>query len=98
MHQVVAGRGNASARCRRSLEIRADVIAVGYLHLYVLARFVLPPVEFTIRYHEPDKHDLPSGAAVDYLFIGLAKQRETARGGLGGGDQVGADSLGEARA
>jgi hypothetical protein len=76
----------------------APMLSRWVISIDVLARFVLPPVEFTIRHHEPDKHDLPSGAAVDYLFIRLAKQRETARGGLGGGDQVGADSLGEARA
>jgi hypothetical protein len=43
-HQVVAGRGYAAAGCRRGLEVRADVVALGYLHPYVLARFVLPPV------------------------------------------------------
>jgi hypothetical protein len=43
-YQVVAGRGHASACCRRSLEVSADVIAAGYLHPYVLADFTLPPV------------------------------------------------------
>jgi hypothetical protein len=43
-HQVVAGRGHASACGRRSLEISADVIAAGYLHPYVLADFALAPV------------------------------------------------------
>ena len=43
-HQNIAGRRYASACCRRSFEVCADVIAAGYLHPDVLARFALPPV------------------------------------------------------
>jgi hypothetical protein len=35
---------HATAGCRRSLEIGADVIAAGYLHPHVLASVALPPV------------------------------------------------------
>ena len=43
-HQDIAGRRHATACCRRSLEIGADVIAAGYLHPYVLANATFPPV------------------------------------------------------
>ena len=42
--QGVAGCRHASACCRWSLEVYSNVIAAGYLHPYVLAYFVLPPV------------------------------------------------------
>jgi hypothetical protein len=42
--QDIAARRYTSACHQRSLEIRADVIAAGYLHPYVLVSCALPPV------------------------------------------------------
>ena len=43
-HHGVAGRSYASACCRRSLKIHADIIAAGYLHPHVLTSITLSPV------------------------------------------------------
>ena len=83
-HQVVAGGGYASAGCRRGLEVRADVIAAGYLHPHVLAGFALPPVTRPVLGALSDgrRKSLRQAARVSWLEAWHANAEPDALGGI----------------